>query len=91
MARPVVNDDLWALMEPLLPPPKPRRHVRLRVHDLAHHTTKLLIPMSPQALPRLAFDLSPCFPLSCESISRNSPHLWIGVVRQRNQQVLPIF
>ena len=26
MARPVVNDDLWALMEPLLPPRKPRRH-----------------------------------------------------------------
>jgi len=26
MARPVVNDDLWALMEPLLPPPKLRGH-----------------------------------------------------------------
>ena len=26
MARPVVNDDLWALMEPLLPPLNRRRH-----------------------------------------------------------------
>ncbi len=25
MARPILDDDLWALIEPLLPPPKPRR------------------------------------------------------------------
>lgn len=25
MARPIVDDELWALIEPLLPPPKPRR------------------------------------------------------------------
>ena len=26
MARPLVSDELWALIEPLLPPPKPRRY-----------------------------------------------------------------
>ena len=26
MARPLVSDKLWALIEPLLPPPKPRRY-----------------------------------------------------------------
>lgn len=25
MAKPILDDDLWALIEPLLPPPKPRR------------------------------------------------------------------
>ncbi|KAK45438.1 transposase [Caballeronia jiangsuensis] len=25
MAKPLLDDDLWALIEPLLPPPKPRR------------------------------------------------------------------
>jgi transposase len=25
MARPILDDDLWALIETLLPPPKPRR------------------------------------------------------------------
>jgi transposase len=25
MAKPLVNDELWAIIEPLLPPPKPRR------------------------------------------------------------------
>jgi transposase len=25
MVRPILDDDLWALIEPLLPPPKPRR------------------------------------------------------------------
>jgi len=25
MAKPLLNDDLWALIQPLLPPPKPRR------------------------------------------------------------------
>jgi transposase len=25
MARPILDDDLWALIEPLLPPPKPQR------------------------------------------------------------------
>ena len=25
MARPLIDDALWALIEPLLPPPKPRR------------------------------------------------------------------
>src|SRR5215210_3813299 len=25
MAKPLLTDDLWALIEPLLPPPKPRR------------------------------------------------------------------
>lgn len=25
MARPLVDDDLWKIIEPLLPPPKPRR------------------------------------------------------------------
>jgi transposase len=25
MAKPILDDDLWALVEPLLPPPKPRR------------------------------------------------------------------
>jgi transposase len=24
MTKPLVDDDLWALIEPLLPPPKPR-------------------------------------------------------------------
>ena len=26
MAAPVVSDDLWSVIEPLLPPPKPRRY-----------------------------------------------------------------
>ena len=26
MARPLLSDQLWALIEPLLPPPKPRRY-----------------------------------------------------------------
>ena len=26
MARPLLSDELWALIEPLLPPPKPRRY-----------------------------------------------------------------
>lgn len=25
MAKPILDDELWALIEPLLPPPKPRR------------------------------------------------------------------
>ncbi len=25
MAKPILDDDLWALIEPLLPPPRPRR------------------------------------------------------------------
>lgn len=25
MAKPILDDELWALVEPLLPPPKPRR------------------------------------------------------------------
>lgn len=25
MARPILSDELWELIEPLLPPPKPRR------------------------------------------------------------------
>ena len=25
MAKPLVNDELWALVQPLLPPPPPRR------------------------------------------------------------------
>jgi transposase len=25
MARPILDDELWAVIEPLLPPPKPRR------------------------------------------------------------------
>jgi transposase len=25
MAKPILDDDLWALIEPFLPPPKPRR------------------------------------------------------------------
>lgn len=25
MARPILDDDLWTLIEPMLPPPKPRR------------------------------------------------------------------
>ncbi len=25
MAKPLLTDDLWARIEPLLPPPKPRR------------------------------------------------------------------
>uniref|UniRef100_UPI002B060407 transposase n=1 Tax=Burkholderia alba TaxID=2683677 RepID=UPI002B060407 len=25
MTRAILDDDLWALIEPLLPPPKPRR------------------------------------------------------------------
>ena len=25
MAKPLVSDELWALVQPLLPPPKPRR------------------------------------------------------------------
>jgi transposase len=27
MARPLVSDELWAIIQPLLPPPKPRRAV----------------------------------------------------------------
>ena len=26
MAKPILDDELWALIEPLLPPPRPRRH-----------------------------------------------------------------
>ncbi|HDR8989179.1 TPA: IS5/IS1182 family transposase, partial [Burkholderia vietnamiensis] len=25
MAKPIIDDELWTLIEPLLPPPKPRR------------------------------------------------------------------
>jgi len=25
MAKPILDDDLWKLIEPMLPPPKPRR------------------------------------------------------------------
>ncbi|PMS14595.1 IS5/IS1182 family transposase, partial [Paraburkholderia rhynchosiae] len=25
MARPIIDDELWALIEPLLPPARPRR------------------------------------------------------------------
>lgn len=25
MSAPIIDDELWALIEPLLPPPKPRR------------------------------------------------------------------
>ncbi|MBV9867225.1 MAG: IS5/IS1182 family transposase, partial [Abitibacteriaceae bacterium] len=25
MAKPILDDNLWQLIEPLLPPPKPRR------------------------------------------------------------------
>jgi transposase len=25
MAKPLLDDELWSLIEPLLPPPKPRR------------------------------------------------------------------
>jgi len=30
MTRPLVTDDLWEIIEPLLPPPRPRRHDRHR-------------------------------------------------------------
>jgi transposase len=30
MARPLVTDDLWQIIEPLLPPPRPRRRDRRR-------------------------------------------------------------
>ncbi len=35
MAKPILDDDLWALIEPLLPPPKPGQFV---IRDASHST-----------------------------------------------------
>ncbi|KVZ41018.1 IS5/IS1182 family transposase [Burkholderia ubonensis] len=47
MPAPIINDDLWALIEPLLPPPKPRRKRYpgcLPVSDRAALNGILLVP-----------------------------------------------
>jgi transposase len=32
MEAPIIDDELWTLIEPLLPPPKPRRESILVAH-----------------------------------------------------------